>query len=147
VNESRRKETSARRELSRAGINTVIIGLGSNIDPVFHIAEAKKYLARHCSLIKESRFVKTKPVGRCDQADFLNGAVMIQTDDVLPVFKAALKQLERQLGRTRKAANLYGPRTIDLDIIVWNRTIIDQDFYHRDFVRQSVLELLPDLRY
>jgi 2-amino-4-hydroxy-6-hydroxymethyldihydropteridine diphosphokinase len=146
VNENHHNKRTLVQEKLSSGVSTVIIGLGSNMDPMFHIAEAKKYLAKQYRLIKESRFVKTKPIGFLDQADFINGAVMIQTQEDLPTLKSSLKQIEQQMGRKQKA-NPYGPRTIDLDILVWNQKIIDQDFYHRDFVRQAVLELSPNLPY
>jgi 7,8-dihydro-6-hydroxymethylpterin-pyrophosphokinase len=46
-----------------------------------------------------------------------------------------------------KTENKNGPRCIDLDIVVWNRKVIDRDFYDRDFLQTVVLELMPDLRF
>ena len=56
-------------------MNTCIIGLGSNIDPQKHIHEARKILGSRFKILKESKFVSTKPVGVVHQSDFLNGAL------------------------------------------------------------------------
>ena len=58
--------------------------------------------------------------------------------------KDYLKNMEKILGRVR-TENKNGPRTIDLDIVVFNNKIIDNDFYKYDFVRNSVLELTPNI--
>ena len=54
--------------------------------------------------------------------------------------------MEKDLGRVASAER-FGPRTIDLDIVVWNGKVVDKDFYSRDYLKESVLELLPDLQY
>ena len=40
----------------------------------------------------------------------------------------------------------YGPRTIDLDLVVWNGEIIDEDLYTRDYLREAVLAVWPELK-
>ena len=55
-----------------------------------------------------------------------------------------LKEIEKKLGRV-KTGTKFGPRTIDLDIVVWNGEVVDLDFYERDFVRNACCELLPEL--
>ena len=50
------------------------------------------------------------------------------------------------MGRNR-SHDQHGPRTIDLDIVIWNEDIIDQDFYERNYLKESVLELIPNLNY
>jgi 2-amino-4-hydroxy-6-hydroxymethyldihydropteridine diphosphokinase len=51
-----------------------------------------------------------------------------------------LKKLEDRLGRDRTLPK-FGPRVIDLDVIVWNSEIVDDDYYKRDFVKKTVDEL------
>jgi len=51
-----------------------------------------------------------------------------------------LKQLEDRMGRDRSQKK-FGPRNIDLDILIWNNTVIDPDYYTRDFLRNSAAEL------
>lgn len=125
-------------------MNSAIIGLGSNIDAPNNILKAKSILAEHFKILKVSTFVSTKPVGHLQQPDFINGAVLLKTFLNLSQVKKTLKIIESQLGR-RPSPDKFGPRTIDLDIIVWNNQVIDQDFYNREYLRKSALELLPDL--
>lgn len=84
-------------------------------------------------------------MGFTEQPDFLNGAFLIQTEDSWEIFNRKLKQIEIDQGRV-KTENKNGPRSIDLDIVVWNKKIVDPDFYRRDFIKKTVLELIPDLK-
>jgi len=127
-------------------MNTFIIGLGSNIDPEKNIAAALKELAGHFKICGQTPVKRTKPVGPQEQPDFFNGAVLAQTDKDRAGIKAVLRGIENQLHRDRTGP-ACGPRTIDLDILVWNDTVVDQDFYTRDFLREEVLRLKPDLKY
>jgi 2-amino-4-hydroxy-6-hydroxymethyldihydropteridine diphosphokinase len=52
--------------------------------------------------------------------------------------------LESELGRV-KTDNKHGPRSIDLDILVWNGEIVDGEVYEREFLRRSIEELLPGI--
>jgi len=58
--------------------------------------------------------------------------------------KRRLREIESGLGRVR-TANKNGPRTIDLDILVWNGEVVDADVYERGFLRDSIIELLPGI--
>lgn len=127
-------------------MNTAVIALGSNIDPEHNIRQALTLIAKKFRLVEESEFVQTKPLGFTDQADFINGSVLMETELGQEDLKTALKNMEQTLGRTKSPIK-YGPRTIDLDIVVFNGQVVDNDFYERDFVRSAVLELLPDLEY
>jgi len=126
-------------------MNQVVIGVGSNIHPAENITKAKEEILRSHRLIAESALVETKPVGYTDQPNFINGAFRIETEFGYGDLKAWLLSTERALGRKR-GKNRYGPRPIDLDIVVWNGKIVDDDFYERDFLRNAVLEVWPDLR-
>jgi len=125
-------------------MNTAIIGVGSNVEPETNIKAAKNLLIREHVFLGESSFVKTRPMGYTKQDDFANGAFLTATDLDLDKFKSYLRMLESRLGRVR-TDNPDGPRTIDLDIVVWNGEIIDFNFYRWDFLRNAVLELAPDL--
>ena len=127
-------------------MDRVIIALGSNINPNKNIQEAKKILTQEYNFLAESCFKMTKSVGSIQQADFINGALLLETELDSEQLKAALKNIESQLGRSEKHDH-GAPRTIDLDIVVWNETVVDQDFYERDYLKQSVLELIPNLKY
>ena len=127
-------------------MNQAIIAVGSNIDPDSNIARAREILARGFEVIAETDFVSTKPVGYTQQPDFLNGAVSIRTDLKLEPLRRHLKRIEDTLGR-RRGVLTFGPRTVDLDIVVWNGKLLDPDFYEREYLKKAVLELDPGLRY
>jgi 2-amino-4-hydroxy-6-hydroxymethyldihydropteridine diphosphokinase len=129
-----------------AGGNDAVISYGSNIDAQANVARAIEAIASAgaCGLVARSRPVWTKPVGFADQPDFLNGAVRIETTLNLDDLRAFLREIEHRLGRVR-TANEFGPRTIDLDVVVWNGRVIDDDFHTRDFLRLAVLEVFPDV--
>lgn len=122
-------------------VNSAIISIGSNIDAEANIAKMITYLEEKVKIVKVTPLIKTKPIGIENQPDFTNGAVKIET--LLPKenLNLLLKSIEDQLGRDRTAAK-FGPRTIDLDIVVWNGEIVDNDYYTRDFLKDSVDELM-----
>lgn len=128
-------------------MNTAILGLGSNIEPQKNIHLAKKILSEKFKVLNESKFVSTKPVGIVDQPDFINGALLVQTQADYDELRSCLKDIEYQLGRPHDSVKSYGPRTMDIDILVWNDTVIDRDFYEREFVRNFVLGLSPAVKY
>ena len=125
-------------------LNEVVIGVGSNIDPVQNIKIAEQTISANHNLIKISSFIETEPIGYKNQDNFLNGALLIETEMGLSELKYWLKTLEQKLGRT-KTQNKNGPRTIDLDIIVWNGKVIDNEVYEREFLLNSIKEILPDI--
>ncbi|SFK16643.1 2-amino-4-hydroxy-6-hydroxymethyldihydropteridinediphosphokinase [Nitrosomonas aestuarii] len=120
--------------------NVCIIGIGSNIDPKKNIQAALTTLKREVDVQSTSKWVKTVPIGIASQNDFINGAVKVRTVMSREAFKSYLKKLESRLGRDRTLPK-FGPRVIDLDIIVWNDEIVDDDYYTRAFVRNAVHEL------
>ncbi|MGD9929660.1 MAG: 2-amino-4-hydroxy-6-hydroxymethyldihydropteridine diphosphokinase [Mangrovibacterium sp.] len=121
-------------------MNTCIIGIGSNMDPEVNMARLLDILKKETSLLKVSSLVTTKPIGITDQPDFVNGAAKLETEFSMDEFRQYLKKLEDRLGRDRSQPK-FGPRTIDLDIVVWNGQIIDEDYHTRDFLRAAVAEL------
>jgi 2-amino-4-hydroxy-6-hydroxymethyldihydropteridine diphosphokinase len=127
-------------------MNSAVVSMGSNIDAIENIQKAINAIAQVHTLLKVSSLVHTKPLLFTDQPDFINGSILVATELPKEQFNNYLKDLELQLKRV-KSANKNGPRTIDLDITVWNNLIIDNDFYERDFLKNSILELLPSLKY
>jgi len=121
-------------------MNTVIIGIGSNIDAEKNISGMLKILKTQVQVIKVSSMLKTKPIGIENQPEFTNGAVKIKTSLNQENLTVLLKSIEDQMGRDRTAPR-FGARTIDLDIVVWNGEIVDNDYYTRDFLQKSVSEL------
>ena len=122
----------------------VVIGLGSNIDPEANLEQAVLELKSRFKVSKQSQWIRTKPIGIQDQPDFYNGALLMETELEQQSLKKELKRIEDILGRDRSLPK-YGPRTIDLDILIWNKKVVDEDYYERDFLRKGVEEIIPDL--
>lgn len=118
-------------------MNEVIVGIGSNIDAEKNISSMLEILKEKVEVVKVSPMLQTKALGIIDQPDYTNGAVKIKTAYGRTALTKVLKQIEDQLGRDRTGAK-FGPRTMDLDIVVWNGEIVDPDYYTRDFIRKSV---------
>lgn len=125
-------------------MNTAVIGIGSNINAEKNVNAAKRMLGEKLNVLGESKFIRTKPIGSRDQQDFLNGSLLIKTRVGRRQLKTLLKGVETVLGRSAED-DRYGPRKIDLDILVWNGEIVDSDVYEREFLRSSVTELCPEL--
>ena len=122
----------------------VVIGLGSNIDPEANLEQAVLELKSRFKVSKRSQWTRTKPIGIQDQPDFYNGALLMETELEQQSLKKELKRIEDILGRDRSLPK-FGPRTIDLDILIWNKKVVDEDYYVRDFLRKGVEEIIPDL--
>ena len=120
--------------------------MGSNIDPKVNIRTARDILAERFEVLAESEFIQTEPIGYTDQDDFINGSVYVTTELSATKLVRELKSIEKEMGRKRSKLK-SGPRSIDLDLVVFNREILDHDFYDRDFLKNAVLELIPDLEY
>ena len=123
----------------------VVIGLGSNIDPEANLEQAVQELKSRCKVSKRSQWTRTKPIGIQDQPDFYNGALLMETELEQQSLKQELKRIEDILGRDRSLPK-FGPRTIDLDILIWNKKVVNEDYYERDFLRKGVEEIIPDLK-
>jgi 2-amino-4-hydroxy-6-hydroxymethyldihydropteridine diphosphokinase len=133
--------------------NRAYLSLGSNIDPERNIEAALKRLADHGPVLAVSTIWETAPVGFTAQANFLNGAVVIETELSAAELKhQVLRSIEDELGRVRDAANKNGPRTIDLDIILFNEAVLEVDgkpipspeLLERAFVALPLAEIAPD---
>jgi 2-amino-4-hydroxy-6-hydroxymethyldihydropteridine diphosphokinase len=133
-------------------MNRAYLSLGSNIDPEENIKAALHLLAGRSKLVAVSTFWETEPVGLQDQANFLNGAAIIETDLSAATLKeTVLSRIEQELGRKR-TSNKNAPRTIDLDIILFNQEVLEYDGRHipspevleRAFVAIPLAELAPD---
>ena len=126
-------------------MNRAVIGVGSNIDPVENIMMARIEVEQAVTIINESDFIETEPLGFAAQANFINGAWLVETDKEVTDLSQQLKDIEHKLGRVRDPNNKNGPRTIDLDIVVWNNRVVDDDVHTRDFLRRAVSDLVPSL--
>lgn len=121
-------------------MNECIIGIGSNIDAEKNIAEMLRLLGCEVEVVQVSKLVKTPPIGIPDQPEFTNGAVKIRTIKGIDELNLFLKSLEDRMGRDRTQPK-FGPRNIDLDVLIWNNRVVDQDYFTREFLRNSAAEL------
>jgi 2-amino-4-hydroxy-6-hydroxymethyldihydropteridine diphosphokinase len=129
----------------------VYIGLGANLgDREATIRTALELLAAHGDLKVEaiSSLRETDPVGYEDQPRFLNGAAALRTDLAPLVLLDRLQEVERRLGRDRSGPR-FGPRTIDLDLLLYGSAEIDEPGlripHPRLHERRFVLEPLAEL--
>ena len=131
-----------------------IIALGSNIgDKVGHIdmAVAAFIADGRVRVVRRSANYRTAPWGNTDQDWFVNAAMSITTDLLVHDLLARCQSVERQLGRERTVK--WGPRIIDLDILVYrDQTINEPDLIlphphltARAFVLRPLLDVAPDL--
>lgn len=130
--------------------NRAYIGIGSNLgDRERYLKDAIGLLSNdeEIRITAQSSFLETKPVGYTDQGDFLNGALAIDTLYTPQELLCKLNSIEDALGRERKIH--WGPRTIDLDIILYNNEVIQEDgliIPHREMAnRMFVLEPLCEI--
>lgn len=124
--------------------DNAIIALGSNIDPEYNIPYALKVIDEKFTIAEMSEFIYTKPLLYENQADFLNGAVLVYTELSADKIVQVLKEIEDEMKRNRNGIK-NGPRNIDLDLIVYHGEVVDDDVYKRDFLQNSIRELMPEL--
>ena len=134
----------------------MFVGLGSNLGEREVTLKAAAGRLRGLSDVEVKRvsaFRDTEPVGEVDQPRFLNGAVELETDLSARALLGVLLELERAFGRDRGAGPPQGPRTLDLDLLLYGTQAIDEPLltvphprlHERRFVREPLAELDPDL--
>ncbi len=126
------------------------IALGSNIDPESNLIRAALGLQELGTLVAASGVYQNPAIGREEQPDYLNAAILLET--VLPPLelRSELRRLERELGRVR-TADRYATRTIDLDLCLYSNmeldtselTLPDPDILRRAHLAVTLSELDP----
>lgn len=105
--------------------NRAFIAMGSNINAEDNLQAAARLLAERCTLLAVSPVYETVPIGATGQPNFLNAAALIETSLAAADLKReVLSGIEQQLGRVR-VADKNAPRTIDLDIALFNADVLD----------------------
>jgi 2-amino-4-hydroxy-6-hydroxymethyldihydropteridine diphosphokinase len=135
--------------------HTVYLSLGSNLgDRAAQIESALARLAEeNVRVVKRSSFYETEPVEFLAQGWFLNIAVEAETELMPRQLLRVIRQIERELGRKRIVRS--GPRTIDIDILLFGANIMnaaDLEIPHprmteRRFVLVPMAEIAPTLRH
>jgi 2-amino-4-hydroxy-6-hydroxymethyldihydropteridine diphosphokinase len=132
------------------------IGLGSNLGDREGTLRAAIGRLRHLpetKVLRVSTLRRTDPVGPVDQPRFLNGAVELETALSARRLLGGLLELERAFGRDRAAVPAQGPRTLDLDLLLYGQDVIDEPgleiphprLHERRFVLEPLTELDPAL--
>jgi len=138
-------------------VTLAYIAIGSNLaSPLEQVNAAITALGDipHSRIIAVSSFYRTPPLGPQDQPDYLNAAVALETDLEPEALLDHTQRIELQQGRVRKAER-WGPRTLDLDIMLFGDRIINSerltvphyDMHNRGFMLWPLFEIAPDLRF
>lgn len=138
------------------GWHTAILAVGSNMgDKEAYMKEGIRQLEEHELIrgVKTSSFIETEPYGPVQQDVFLNGCIRIQTlldpEELLDVLH------EIEAGANRKREIHWGPRTLDLDIIFYDKLVYESedliiphvDMQNREFVLAPLMEICPNYRH
>ncbi len=132
----------------------VFIALGSNMgEREENIRRALELLSQlpDTELVRASSLYDTEPVGEIEQPNFLNAVAELDTDMAARQLLWNLLLIEKRLGRVR--TQKWGPRTIDLDLLLFGDQVIDEDdlrvphpeLIRRSFVLTPLAELEPAL--
>ncbi len=130
--------------------------MGSNVgDRRAHLLAAVDAASRlpGTGVVAVSSFRDTLPVGPVLQDNFLNAAMLLETALSPEALLEALHAIERSRGRRREAEVRWGPRTLDLDLLVHGRTVVEGPsltlphprLHERGFVLEPLEEIAPDL--
>lgn len=136
----------------------VYLSLGSNFgDRIGYVQQATSLLggSEKINLIRTSAFYETEPWGMDSENWFVNAVVEIKTSLSPQDLLAECQRIEMQLGRKREESKEYSDRTIDIDILFYNKDIINEEnltiphkFVHlRAFTLVPLLELIPNFEH
>lgn len=132
------------------------IAIGSNLaDPVVQAKAAINALKSlpNSELIAQSSLYSSQPMGPSDQPDYINAVVEIRTELTPIELLNCTQAIELEQGRVRKEER-WGPRTLDLDIILFGNEVLDTErltiphygMKQREFVLYPLLEIAPNLQ-
>ncbi|MGH9522451.1 MAG: 2-amino-4-hydroxy-6-hydroxymethyldihydropteridine diphosphokinase [Terriglobales bacterium] len=132
----------------------VYLSLGSNLgDRAENLSAAIEALRELGDVSAVSSIYETEPVEFTRQGWFLNCVVALQTDTLPRQLMAALLRIEQRMGRRRTVAK--GPRTIDIDVLLFGTAVIDTQeltvphpaMHERRFVLEPLAEIAPQVRH
>ena len=133
---------------------TVYLSLGSNVgDRESNLRAAIEKLGQLGKVLAVSSFYETEPVDFAAQPWFLNCAVALRTELMPKLFLSKMLAIEQQMGRRRNLPK--GPRTIDIDILLFGNSIIRAPqldvphpaMHQRRFVLEPLAEIASDVRH
>ena len=128
------------------------LGIGSNLgDPIENCRTALREISslKNVQVLRRSSLYRTEPVGETPQDSFVNGVVEIRTTFTAPQLIKSLQWVEQAMGRERNER--WGPRTIDIDILLYGQEIIKTqslvvphpEMHKRRFVLAPLNEIAP----
>jgi 2-amino-4-hydroxy-6-hydroxymethyldihydropteridine diphosphokinase len=132
------------------------VGLGANLgdrEATIRAAVAALAEAAEVEVVAVSTLRDTAPVGNLDQPRFLNGVVVLETGRSPRDLLGLLLEVETRFGRDRAAVPAQGPRTLDLDLLLYGEAEIDEEnlrvphprLHERPFVLEPLAEVAPGL--
>jgi 2-amino-4-hydroxy-6-hydroxymethyldihydropteridine diphosphokinase len=135
----------------------VYIALGSNLaSPLEQVNAAIRALSGipDSRVVRVSSLYRTPPLGPQDQPDYLNATVALETSLSAEALLDHTQRIELQQGRVRKAER-WGPRTLDLDIMLFGDAVISSerltvphyDMKNRGFMLWPLFEIAPQLHF
>ena len=133
-------------------MNKAYLSLGSNIFPDNNLPTAVIMLENYGSIMIASSVWETTALGNIEQPNYLNAAVILETSlTAKSLYDNGIKHIEKSLGR-EKTSSPFAPRTIDIDIMLFNNEIItlghrripDNEILERAFVAVCLAEISPD---
>ena len=138
-------------------MTVVYIAIGSNLaSPLEQVNAAVEAIGAipESRIIRVSSFYRTPPLGPQDQPDYLNAAVALETTLAPEALLDHTQRIELQQGRVRKAER-WGPRTLDLDMMLFGDEVIHTDrltvphydMKNRGFMLWPLFEIAPELRF
>ncbi len=146
--------------MERAFTERIALAIGSNLagqagSREANLAAATGALARLGEVRAVSRWIDTAPAGVVEQPRFLNGAVVLDTTLPPLALLDGLLSLEHLLGRDRSYNIAKGPRSIDLDLLLYGEVVLATDrltvphpeMHHRAFVLEPLAEIAPEMRH
>lgn len=122
----------------------VILLIGSNIEPVKNIRSSIEEIKKHLILEKLSSIWETKPIGTRGD-NFLNLASQVQTNlDYESLKFGLLRSIEDKCGRIR-TEDKFAPRTMDIDIILYDNVIMEENLWKYAYVAVPVFEITGEI--
>jgi 2-amino-4-hydroxy-6-hydroxymethyldihydropteridine diphosphokinase len=139
-------------------MHTAMIALGANLpspagEPAVTLAAAVRRLGWLGNVKEQSSLYRSEPVGFADQPLFLNAVVALETELDARTLLSELLAVEKEFGRDRSGGVPNGPRSLDLDILLWNGLAVSEPglelphprMAERAFVLVPLAEIAPHL--
>lgn len=127
-------------------LHEAYLNIGSNIEPEYHLREAVRLLRERGQVEEVSNAWQSHAFGS-DGPDFLNACLLFLTPlDDRELKEEVIRPIEAALGRVR-GPDKYAPRTIDIDIILFDEEPFSGEFWSNAFVVVPLAELLPNFHH